>query len=215
MTTLFIPAFFSCHAQPAKRGLAPASRAPGPTPTPGPRGSRRTPCLLRPSASATPRPSVPAGQAAPRRPPEGARKTSALLWFGFYYYFSNKEKTWALRRSPGAHAGRGPRLPCAASAGPARETGCWGLPPLPGPREGRGRPGRARGAVVCPGAACPRPRRHRAQERPRSREPGRPEVREGPGLEAGVRATSGRGGRAEGPGGAPCGAGAPRVGARS
>ena len=214
MTTLFIPALFSCHAQAGKRGLAPASRAPRPRLVPAaPAG---TACLLRPSASATPRPRVPAGRADPRpdaSPPPSGRcekdQRAALVWF-LLLFFEQRENL-GLAAFPGRP--RRPRTPTSLRGlgGPGPGDGLPGAAASPRPTRRQGAPWAGSGSSRVPGRPLPRPRRRRrAHERPPSREPGRPEVRGGPGLEAGSGRLRGAEGERRDPAGLPCGAGAPR-----
>ena len=185
------------------------SSLPGPAPTPGPRCARRNrvptaPERLRHPASPRPRRS---GRPSPRRLPAALRKVRErpARCFGlvFIIIFRTKRKPGPCgvpraptpaadpdfparprRARPGRRAAGGCRLsPAHAEAGGALgglgEQSCARAPPAPSPPPPPG----ARAAAI-PGAGAPRGT-------------GRA------GAGSGVRATSGRGGRAEGPGGAP------------
>ncbi|KAJ8781791.1 hypothetical protein J1605_010775 [Eschrichtius robustus] len=204
MTTLFIPALFSCHAQAGKRGLAPASRAPRPRLVPAaPAG---TACLLRPSASATPRPRR-SGRPPPRRLPAAVRKVRErpARCFGlvFIIIFRTKRKPGpcGVRRAPTPAAD--PHFPARPRRARPGRRGAGGCRLSPAHAEVGGALG-GLGEQSCaraPPAPVPAAAVRRSGRDPGSR--GAPRYGKGRGWKRGVRATSGRGGRAEGPGGAP------------
>lgn len=211
MTALFLPVVCSCQAQPVEARVRQQPPPPGASRAArAARGGSRAPpagCLRNPAPGKARRPP-------PRRLPASQwkvreRPALCLLWVFIIFLFSSKQKTWALKSSPGARATALPRpqrsrahLLGPALAGPTRRRGASSPAPI---RKVGAPPERVRGYR---GARRERSLLWRPQSlpppgagTPRSREPRRPGgARRGRAWNQGSGLGSGRPWGAEGEG---------------